>query len=257
MSEQKAQKPLDVLNDNKLVLWGTKRDDGTTPFIRVKRIENNPAIELNTGKKTQKGAPIKLETPMNPRVFRAFMKLLIKIGSGKTVGSYELRNDGFPFEYNRDQGRSVRSQERKTISIFSIGRRENGEVFFAIAAPGKPTDEIVFREDDFHIFMQNNQPVDVHLSSGLAAAAWAETVMDAYFNLFSGDWSEPEWQRRKRLENASKYGNGGGGYNGGGQRQNNNYQQNNNGGGGYQQQQRQQPQQQQQSSDGFDDDIPF
>lgn len=260
--DRKPRKDPTAIDDGKLKLYAKPlKDDGVarSPSLRVKMIENNPCIHVDLGIKTEgkggrDGYPISIETPMEPRSFMLLMNLIEDVASYKGVCSFVMENWGHPFIWDRDAGKNVRSKERLVVSKFCISKREDGMVTFGVTAKGKQDVEFEFTPNEFHVIIPNGGIADVSLSSKLAAKAWATVWKEVFPQHFERNWAEPEFQKRRRLENMQRA-NGGGG--GGG----NNYnRQNNNGGGGQQQQQRPaQTQQPVSQASGFDDDddIPF
>lgn len=256
--EKKRRDPM-CLDDSKLRLYGTKvREDAYAPSLRLKLIENNPAFEVDLGYKSDKGYPLKIEAPMSPRVLSDVLILLEKVAAYPNAISFEVENWGHPFIWDRDQGKSIRSKERMCVSKTQVAKRDDGVVVIAIAAKKMDLVEFVFQPDDFHPITQNGQVIPMKISSPVAAAGWATMLREVYFTNFAINWTEPEFQKKKRLErmqNAQNGGGqrqqgGGGGNYGGGQRQQS-------GGNNYQQA----PQQQQAPApapgDSFDDDLPF
>lgn len=261
--EKKRREP-EAIDDGKLRLYGAPQKEGARQtMIRVKldSNNNNPIIEVDFGYKTEpkagksEGFPVKIDTPMAPIPFRTLMNLIIRVANYNGEVSFEVDNWGFPFMWDADQRKSVRAKEKMIISRFQVAKREDGVVTFGITAKGKPDMVHEFKSDEYHMIMQNGQPVDVKISSREAAIATAEAWLEVYYERFTNKWEEPEYQKKRRLENMQKAQGGGGGY----------QQRNNNGGGGggnnYQQRP---PQQQQQQApaplgdgNGFDDDIPF
>jgi hypothetical protein len=262
--QNKPRKDPTAVDDTKLRLYGPAiRPDGRQTMLRMKKSENNPVLEADLGIKTEgrngkEGYPIKIETPMAPRPFKTLMNLIKNVAKSKVPCEFEMDNWGHPFMWDKDAGKNVRSKDRMIISRFQISKREDGVVTFGVTAKGKEDVTFEFKDDEFHPITQNGQPVDVKISSALSAIAWAEALSEVYFTHYTVNWQEPEFQKRRRLENmqnAQGRGQGGGG----------NYQNRNNGGGGNNYQNNQQQQQRPAPSapaaamddNGFDDDIPF
>lgn len=257
-NEQKPRKEPTAIDDGKLRLYGAPIKEGARgTMFRLKKVENNPVLEADSGTKTEPkngrdGYPIKIETPMAPRPFRRLMNLIISVAKFKGATEFEMENWGHPFIYDKEKGGNVRSKDRLIISRFQVAKREDGVVTFAVSAKGRDTLSWEFRGDEFHKVQQKGQPVDEGTDSAQSAIAWAESLIDVYFHHFTANWAEPEFQRRRRLENMQNAQNRGG--NNQGQRQ----QYNGNSGGGNNQAPRQQGQQPAaQMDDSFDDDIPF
>lgn len=260
--EKKRREP-EAIDDGKLRLYGAPQKEGARQtMIRVKLdpSNNNPIIEVDFGYKTEpkagksEGYPVKIDTPMAPIPFRTLMNLIIRVANYNGEVSFEVDNWGFPFMWDADARKNVRSKDKMIISRFQVAKREDGVVTFGITAKGKPDMVHEFKSDEYHAIMQNGKPVDLKISSREAAIATAEAWLEVYYERFCNKWEEPEYQKKRRLENMQRaQGNSRGG----------DYQrQNNNGGNNYQQQQR--PPQQQSSApmgdsdSGFDsDDIPF
>lgn len=251
----KARRDPMSLDDSKLRLYGNPIQEGAfPPSLRLKLIENNPCIEVDLGMKTEKGYPMKIEGPMDPKNYALLMLLLKKVATYPKAISFEMENWGYPFIWDREQGKSIRSKDRKIISKTQVQKREDGIVTIALAAAKMQVIEFEFGAGEYHPVTQLGQPAPTQLISANSAESWAQMMHDIYFENFAVNWKEPEFQKKKRLErmaNAQQRagGGGGGGYNGGQQRQ----------GGGYQQpaQQAPRPQAAAPSSDSFDDDIPF
>lgn len=252
MADNKPRKDPDVFSDSKLKLYAKPLADGArSPSLRVKMIENNPCIEVDLGIKTEgkngrDGYPIKIESPMEPKTFRMLMNLIIRTAAYPNVCAMEMENWGHPFIWDRDAGKNVRSKDRLIVSRFSIAKREDGMVVLGVTAKGKKDVEFEFLPNEFHPLMQNGQPLEVKMSSPMAATAWAEIWKDLFNQHFTSNWVEPEFQKKRRLENIQRANGGGSG-----------------GGNNYSNQQ-QRPQQQQSApsaniGSGFDDgeDIPF
>lgn len=254
---EKARRDPGCMDDSKLRLYGTPIQEGAyPPSLRIKLIENNPCIEVDLGMKTEKGYPMKIEGPMDPREFNTLLILLEKVAAYPNAISFEVENWGHPFIWDREQGKSIRSKDRVIISKTQVQKREDGVVTIALAAKKMQLVEFVFEPGDFHPITQNGQPAPLKITSPVAAAGWAKALSDIYNTNFAVNWKEPEFQKKKRLERMAnaqqRQGGGGGGqqYNrqgggGGGQQYNNN-------------QQQQRPQQAPApAADSFDDDIPF
>jgi len=239
--DRKPRKDPTAIDDGKLKLFAKPlKDDGSAraPSLRVKMIENNPCIHVDLGIKTEgrngkEGYPISIETPMEPRSFNMLMCIIMDVAAAKGACSLEMENWGHPFLWNKDQGKNVRSPERMIISRFCISKRDDGMVTFGVAAKGKQDVTFEFTPNEFHALTQNGQAVGVSISSKLAAQAWAGVWKDLYVTHFERNWVEPEFMKKRRLENMQRANGGGSGYNsapaGGGQQQRpqqqNNYQQ--------------------------------
>ena len=259
---EKARRDPGCMDDSKLRLYGKPIQEGAyPPSLRIKLIENNPCIEVDLGMKTEKGYPMKIEGPMDPKEFNTLLILLEKVAAYPNEISFEVENWGHPFIWDRDQGKSIRSKDRVIISKTQVQKRADGVVTIALAAKKMQLVEFVFEPGDFHPITQNGQPAPLKITSPVAAAGWAKALGDIYNTNFAVNWKEPEFQKKKRLERMQNaQANGGGQRQGGG----NNFNRPNNGGGGGNnynggnQQQAPRPQQAPApASDSFDDDIPF
>lgn len=249
------------LDDPKLRLYGKPLQEGAyPPSLRVKLIENNPCIEVDCGYKSDKGYPQKIEGPMDPKEFNTLLVLIGRVAAYPNEISFEVENWGYPFIWDNEQKKSIRSKERLVISKTQVAKRADGAVTIALAAKRMPVVEFLFEPGEFHPITQNGQPADVKLTSPMAASGWAEGMRIIYNTNFALKWEEPAYSKQKRLErmaNAQNRQNGGGGGGNGG----NNF--NRNSGGGFQQQQPQAPRQQAPAADfgggaeSFDEDIPF
>lgn len=254
---EKARRDPGCMDDSKLRLYGTPIQEGAyPPSLRIKLIENNPCIEVDLGMKTEKGYPMKIEGPMDPREFNTLLILLEKVAAYPNAISFEVENWGHPFIWDRDQGKSIRSKDRVIISKTQVQKREDGVVTIALAAKKMQLVEFVFQPGEFHPITQNGQAAPLKITSPVAAAGWAKALSDIYNTNFAVNWKEPEFQKKKRLErmaNAQQRQGGGGG----GQQ----YNRNGGGGGGQQYNNQQQAPRPQQApapaADSFDDDIPF
>lgn len=251
---EKARRDPGCMDDSKLRLYGTPIQEGAyPPSLRIKLIENNPCIEVDLGMKTEKGYPMKIEGPMDPKEFNTLLILLEKVAAYPNAISFEVENWGHPFIWDRDQGKSIRSKDRVIISKTQVQKRDDGVVTIALAAKKMQLVEFVFQPGEFHPITQNGQAAPLKITSPVAAAGWAKALGDIYNTNFAVNWKEPEFQKKKRLERMAnaqqRQGGGGGGGN----------QYNRNGGGGQQQQQQAPRPQQAPAHDapGFDDDIPF
>lgn len=257
--QQNRKPPRDpmCLDDNKLRLYGKPIQEGAyAPSLRVKKIENNPCIEVDCGFKSDKGYPQKIEAPMDPNVFNALLHLIEKVAAYPNEISFEIENWGYPFIWDSEQKKSVRSKDRLVISKTQVAKRADGAVTITLAAKRMPVVEFVFEPNEFHPIMQNGQVCPLKLSSPVVAAGWAGLMRDVFNTNFTTTWTEPAYAKQKRLERMQQAqqrqnGGGGGGYN---QRQG--------GSGNYQNNQQQQaPRQQQPQADfggeSFDDDLPF
>lgn len=246
------------LDDPKLRLYGKPLQEGAyAPSLRVKLIENNPCLEVDCGFKSDKGYPQKIEGPMDPQAFNTLMTLIEKVAAYPNEISFEMENWGYPFIWDNEQKKSIRSKERLVISKTQVAKRADGAVVIALAAKRMPVVEFLFEPGEFHPITQNGQPAPVKLTSPMAAAGWAQALRDIYNTNFAINWVEPAYAKQKRLErmqNAQNRQNGGGGGS-------NNYNRNN-GGGGNNYNQQQAPRQQAPAADfdagdSFDGDIPF
>lgn len=219
-NERKPRKEPTALDDWKLRLFAKPIQDGAKqPSLRVKLVENNPCIEVDLGIKTEgkngrEGYPISIETPMEPITFQALLDLIKRVANFKGQVAFELENWGKPFIWDRDQGKNVRAKEAMVISRFSIGKRDDGTVFFGVAAKNKPSIEFEFKSNEWHQLYQNGAKVTAEISSSLAATAWANAWAEIYFQHFTSKWEEPAYLKQRRLENAQRHGGGGGGYQG-------------------------------------------
>lgn len=260
MSEERNRRDPEAIDDGKLRLYGPPLKEGAkSSMIRVKPDpkNNNPIIEVDFGYKTEpkagkaEGYPVKIETPMAPIPFRTLMNLIIRVASFKGEVSFEVDNWGFPFMWDAELRKSVRAKEKMIISRFQVAKRADGVVTLGITAKGKPDMIHEFKADEYHLIMQNGQPVDLSISSREAAIATAEAWIEVYYNRFCNKWEEPEYQKKRRLENMQRAQGNSGGYP---------PKQQNNSGGGYNNNQQQQKPASAPIGDGggFDDgDIPF
>lgn len=216
----KKRREMNALDDKKLHLFAKAplREGGMTPRLRIILDENNPVVDVDLGMKTEgrngkEGYPISIKTPMAIRPLRQFLNLVIYVARQKGEFAMGMDNWGYPFMWDKDLGKNVRSKDRLLISHFEIMKRGNGAVTLGVAAKGKDTVEFDFASDEFHPVTQNGQAVDITLDSASAAVAWAEQLLETITHLHAAGWEEPEWQKQRRLENARKH-NGGGGGNG-------------------------------------------
>lgn len=256
MSDQKQQTELSIMTDEKLHLKLPPLKDGNRPVtLKFKFKDNNVHMVVDYGEKTEKGYPISTESALSPVVFNGYLELLTLAIAAKQQVAWEVTNWGHPYIWNKDQGKSIRSEERMITSKVSIGRHENGEIFISVAAKGKQTVEFQFKADEYHPYSQSGGDLSTAMESTIAARTWLNLMRDVHNYTFISKWKEPEWKRKKRMEYLAtlpqRGGQRPGGGSGGG---NNNYNRNNSGGG--QQQSRPQPQQQM-TMDDFDEHLPF
>lgn len=252
---QKPRREPQWFDDSKTHLFAQPLVDGArSPRLRVKKDNNNnPVIEVDLGMMTEpknpggKAYPIKIETNMSIRPFKELMALIARIAAYKGPIAFETTNWGHPFLWNNELKKNVRSEERMVISRFQIAKREDGLVTFGVTAKGKKDVTFEFKSDEFHPVTQDGQTVPVTVTSGISAASWAELMNDGFRQDFVAGWVEPEFQKKRRLENMAKA-------QAGQQGNSNSYQQQR------PPQQQAAPQQSAPASgpdNGFDDDIPF
>lgn len=250
-----------LLNDGKLRLRANPIQEGAwDPTLRVKQRENNPCIEINTGVKTAKGTVLKHDIGMGPREFEEMIYILEQVAKSKTAISMELENWGYSYFFDRDAGKSKRSENVEILARFSFEKREDGMVTFTVALKGgKTVIPFEFKGSEYHRWMRNGQYVPEGESSKIATLAWCANIREAYNYMFTAKWEEPAFEKRKRLERmqaATGTGGQGGGFGGG--QQNRGYSQPGQQQGGYNK-----PQQQAYKPpapspiDTFDDDMPF
>lgn len=247
MSEKQFKEP-GILTDNKLHLTLPPGPNGTrNRVLKFKMNENNITMVVDYGIFNDRSQrPVTSETPLDPIIFACYLELLEIAIKGKGACSWEMENWGKAWRWNKEQGKSIRDTESSVLSKVSIGKHENGVVFFAVAVKGKDTLEFKFTPNEWLRILQDGNTVPDGFSSMVVASSWTKTMRDVHNQLYVKDWKEPEHKRKFRQEQAAKRGQGGGGYNGGG--------------GG--QQQSRPPQQQPQTGnsygqDDFDSDIPF
>ncbi len=246
MSEQRE---ISILTDNKLHLTLPPSKDGNTPIkLKFKFKENNITMVVDYGEKTERGYPILAETPLDPVEFNSYLELIEFVCKTKTPSSWEITNWGHPWIYDKAQGKSIRSEQRMIMSRVSIGKHDNGVIFFSVAVKGRPTTEFTFDQGEWHIYTQNGADADKAALSPLRAMAWVKTMRDVHNIEFVDEWKEPEYRRKFREEMARKHGNPGG------QRQGGN---SGGGGGNYNNRPPQQSQTPAPDVDMFDSDIPF
>lgn len=249
--KKRERREIYVMDDKKLHLYAKPLQEGAySPRLRVLFKENNPCIEVNCGTKTEKNYAITIEAPMAPLPFRTLMMLIEKVAASKQPCAFEMDNWGYPFIWDRAQGKNVRSKERLIISRTSVMKREDGVVAIALAAKNKPTVQFEFQSDEFHPILQNGQTLDVGITSSMAAAAWASQMKDIVTSCYVDNWAEPEYEKKRRLERMQNNQNGQGNRYQNQSSNNRGSQQNSNG------QNSQQPSASYQDNDD-DDDIPF
>lgn len=261
-NNQNKQKPQftphepDVFTDSKIKLYGVPVQEGAwTPSLRVKMVGNNPSIEVSTGLKDKRDRVIRIDTPMNPVTLHQLLNMIDVVANSKAAVSFELENWGHEFNWDNDQRKSIRNPERSVISRFSIEKTDEGVVRFSVAG-GRNRNVVPFNfgNDEWHKWMKDgNYMTDAQLSS-VAAKSWTEVIRKVYLETYIKEWTEPAWEKERRLQRLANVTGG----QGGGQ-----------GGGGYQQQQQQRPNQGYQAPApapapaaqndpfGFDDDIPM
>lgn len=191
-----------LLNDGKLRLRANAIQEGAwEPTLRVKQRENNPCIEINTGVKTQKGTVIKHDIGMGPREFEEMIYVLEQVAKANTAVSFELENWGYSYFFDRDAGKSKRSENVEILARFSFEKREDGMVTFTVALKGgKVVIPFEFKGSEYHRWMRNGQYVPEGESSKIATLAWCANIREAYNYMFTAKWEEPAFEKRKRLE---------------------------------------------------------
>lgn len=212
---QKEYTP-DVFTDSKLKLYGKPlQEGGWATSIRVKMVGNNPAIEASTGLKDKKGRLIRIDTPMSPVTFDQLLSVIEIVASSKTAQSFELENWGHAFNWDASQQKSVRAEERSVLSRFSVERTEAGLIRLSVANKFN-TVTVDFVQDDWHKWMKDGEYVKDEQFSGMVAKSWARTIRKIYADTFVNTWTEPEFEKKRRLERIAKAtGNQGGGSYGG------------------------------------------
>lgn len=213
-NDRKPRREPTALDDWKLRLFAKPiTTDGRQPSLRIKMIENNPCIDVDTGTKTEgkngrEGYPISIETPMEPITFQTLLEMIKRVALFKGQIAFELENWGKPWIWNKEAGKNLKSQEAMVISRFSIGKRDDGMVFLGVAARNKPSIEFEFKPNEWHVIQQAGQAVSVEISSSLAATGWANAMTEIFALHFVTNWAEPEYLKQRRLENAQKHGGG-------------------------------------------------
>lgn len=221
-NQKKPPRDKMCFDDGKLTLWGKPLQEGaSSPSFSIKPNENNPGVEINTGLKTDRGYPIKMEGRLDPIVFKTLLNLIVQVAGSPSGTAFEMECWGKPWIWDKGQGKNVRASEFMIECCLRVAKRDDGMVTLSAAAKNKPTIEFEFAPSEFHPITQNGQRVSVAISSPMAAAAWADSWTEIFFNRFVKDWKEPEFEKQKRLDRMKKaqekFG-GGGNRNGNNQR---------------------------------------
>lgn len=209
----------DVFSDDKLYLYGKPiQDGGWNPRLRIKKRGNNPCIEVSTGLKDKKDRQIKNDIPMSPRVFEEFLHVLESVAAYPSAVSFELENWGYQYRWNQQTNKSERGQEVEVIARISISKDEAGIVGVAFAfRNGKMVVPFIFESDQYHKWMRSGNYLPEADQSKIAAQSWAKVTREVYTYMYLLEWTEPEWQKAKRVERMAKAGGGnqggGGGFN--------------------------------------------
>lgn len=223
---QPAWEP-NVFNDDKLTMKGKAlQEGGWNTRLRLKQKENNPCLEVSTGLKDKRDRQIRHEVPMSPRVLEELLYVVEVVANYKAAVSFELENWGYTWKWDAQANKSTRSDAPEIICKISIHRNDAGIVGIDFAfRGGKTIVPFVFEADEFHKWMTGGNYMSDGDQSKISALAWAKTIREVFAQMYVKEWTEPEWQKRSRLERMQRAtGQGGGdGYNSnrqsGGQRQ--------------------------------------
>ena len=217
MSDDRKKPELNVFSDAKLRLYAEALSPGDRkPSLRIKLYENNPVINVDYGRKTDKGYAITHETPIDPIVLAQMTEVLRLIAKGSPGNEIEFDNWGHPFIWDNELKKNQRAKDKMNISRITLGKASNGEVFIKYAAVKKPEVTFTFRDNDqYHKILESGQEMNPTKLSPISAVAWAKTIDSVYNTYYSLKWEEPEYRKRFRMEMAKKGGQGG--YNGGNQ----------------------------------------
>lgn len=215
---RKPPREYDITDDKKLMLWGAPLTADAFP-IRLKfgvDDDNQILMEIDSGTKTEKNFPIKVEAPMSLPNFRQLMSLIERVATFKGGGvAFECDIKGHPWIYDRAQGKNIKSKEALLVAQVLVEKRDNGQVLLKVTAPKKPEMRFEFAQNDYLTTTQNGSAVPLAFSSQETAVAWATGWRDILTAKLERVWKEPDYQRNYRLqkaaENAQRHGGGGGG----------------------------------------------
>lgn len=216
--QQSKRREPHVFDDSKLRLYGpVVKDGGKKPSFRIKLYENNPVFDVDYGYATDKGYRVSHETPIDPVVFRQFLIYLSQVAKSSGAAAVMMENDGHPWIWDKDLGKNQRSKERMSVSTIEIGKNDQGVVYLKYITHRNPEVTFSFTNEplDYHRFKAGDgSPLQTGRSSANLALAWADSLESVYFPYYSLKWTEPEWRRRFRMEQAQKNSGNKGGYGG-------------------------------------------
>lgn len=135
----------------------------------------NPRISvfLNNG---LEGASGIIPAPMNANIMTDMLNHLEYIADGKETNYV---NKCYTSTYD-EQGNSSVSQEKKLLSIITLGKTEQGIVYIGVEAEGKPKLRFDFTMSDYHEVLANGQPLTESEASAAMARAAAMNLKKIY-----------------------------------------------------------------------------
>lgn len=240
-------------------LDGAQQRNGRSvaPTLTIAVVDNQPRFTVYTNVEGDKQNG-KIEGNMDSYTFYAVMELIKAVAKGEVTETVYVDNKGFFF----DPISKKRSESPIVKSKTMIGRDEQGRVFIALTAKGRPLAKFHFAPSEYHNMVDaQGRPVSAGRVSEIYAAAFASVIGKLVASVLVTEHISEDEQKAKREANRGGGGGGyqnrnnngggggynkGGGYNGGGNRNNNG------GGGGYQR--RDEPAM---GGGDFGDDIPF
>lgn len=134
-----------ALAEWKLKLVGERVNGGKkNPTLGIQVYKNNPRITVRTNVEGDKDYG-KINAPMDSPTFFALMALIRQVADGPSGKRYSIDNKNFTFAMGK------RSERPVVISTTFVGKNEEGVVYIAVVADGRPKIQFPFLSSSYHV----------------------------------------------------------------------------------------------------------
>lgn len=223
MSDFRPQIKKNALSNSKIRLVAAN-NIGKQATLSFKLKKNNPQVQVYTNEPNDQENYGRIDAALDTPTFNAYLELIKEAATNPDFKKMSIRNKNYIFPNGK------RSDAPVHVGDLMVGRDEDGTVWTAVTAKGRPMIKFLFITPEFHTIVGvDGEPTPRGTASKFIALGFVSMLSNIMNMLQVTEYEEPP----PRVQ-----GNGNGGSGG------NNYSRPNNGGGSN-------------SSSGMDNDIPF
>lgn len=207
MSDFRPQIKKNALSNSKIRLVAAN-NVGKQATLAFKLKKNNPQLQVYTNEPNDQENYGRIDAALDTPTFNAYLEMIKQAATDPTFKKEIIQNKNFIFPNGK------RSDAPVHVSDLMVGRDEDGTIWTAVTAKGRPMIKFLFITPEFHsILGADREPINRGTASKYVALGFVNMLSNIMNMLQVTEYEEPPPPKNANGGNGYNNNGGGGGYN--------------------------------------------